>query len=55
MAVFHERKSGEAFNRNAGGSARPKANAGAGSAIMRPMLQLGEMPRFCAVLSDVRM
>src|ERR1700704_3768467 len=24
MAVLHERKSGEAFNRNAGGSARPK-------------------------------
>jgi hypothetical protein len=24
MAVFQERKSGEGFNRNAGGSARPK-------------------------------
>ena len=36
MAVPYERKSGEAFNRDAGGSA-PEANVGAGSAITRPM------------------
>ena len=37
MAVLHERKSGEAFDRPRGWFGAPEANVGAGSAITRPM------------------